>query len=160
MNRHRLDGDSIRDTVLAVSGALNLKMGGVGVIPPLTREEILAARMPYLWPANPDPTEHVRRSVYLQMKRSMTLPMLQIFDAPDTSASCPRREKSTVAPQALALMNGESTGAQAEQFAARVLKQAGANPEAQVDTSWRLAFGRTPSAAERQTALDYLHRNS
>src|SRR5207245_1489714 len=58
MNRHRLDGDSLRDTVLAVSGALNLKMGGVGVIPPLTREEILAARMPYLWPANPDPSEH------------------------------------------------------------------------------------------------------
>ena len=49
-------------------------MGGVGVIPPLTREEILAARMPQLWPANPDPAEHNRRSIYLQMKRSMTLP--------------------------------------------------------------------------------------
>jgi hypothetical protein len=160
MNRRRLDADSIRDTILAVAGTLNLKMGGVGVIPPLSREEILAARMPNLWPANPDPAEHNRRSIYLQMKRSMTLPILQIFDAPDTSASCPRREKSTVAPQALALMNGESTAAQAEQFAARVLKQAGANPDAQVDTSWRLAFARTPSAAERQTALDYLHRNS
>src|SRR5205823_9753838 len=120
MNRRRLDGDAIRDTVLAVGGSLNLKMGGVGVIPPLSAEEILAARMPQLWPANPDPNEHNRRSIYLQMKRSMTLPLLQSFDAPDSATSCARRESSTVAPQALALMNGESTVAQAEQFAARV----------------------------------------
>ena len=46
MNRRRLDGDAIRDTMLAVAGTLNLKMGGVGMIPPLTREEMLAARMP------------------------------------------------------------------------------------------------------------------
>jgi hypothetical protein len=160
MNRHRLDGDGIRDTILAVAGTLNLKMGGVGVIPPLTREEILAARMPQLWPANPDPSEHMRRSIYLQMKRSLTLPMLQIFDAPDTATSCPRRENSTVAPQALALMNSEFTVAQAEQFASRIKKQAGENPEATVDAGWRLAFGRPPTDDERQTALDYLRRNS
>ncbi len=160
MNRRRLDGDAIRDTILAVAGTLNLKMGGVGVIPPLTREEILAARMPQLWPANPDPAEHNRRSVYLQMKRSLTLPLLQIFDAPDTATSCPRRESSTVAPQALALMNGESAVAQAARFASRIQKQAGESPEASVDTGWRLAFGRPPTAAERQTALDFLQRNS
>jgi hypothetical protein len=160
MNRRRLDGDSIRDAVLAVAGTLNLKMGGVGVIPPLTKEEILAARMPELWPANPDPAEHTRRSIYLQMKRSLTLPLLQIFDAPDTSTSCPRRESSTVAPQALALMNSDFTSAQAEKFAERIKKQAGDNPEASVEAGWRLAFGRSPSANERQVALDYLQRNS
>ncbi|HYP13891.1 MAG TPA: DUF1549 and DUF1553 domain-containing protein, partial [Bryobacteraceae bacterium] len=160
MNRRRLDGDAIRDTVLSVAGTLNLKMGGVGVIPPLTREEILAARMPELWPTNPDPAEHTRRSIYLQMKRSMTLPMLQIFDAPDTSASCARRESSTVAPQALAMMNSEFTAAQAEQFAGRIRKVAGENQELAVDTAWRLALGRLPSPQERQTALDYLRRNS
>jgi hypothetical protein len=160
MNRRRLDGDSVRDTILAVSGALNLRMGGVGVIPPLTKEEILAARMPYLWPANPDPTEHTRRSVYLQMKRSMTLPMLQIFDAPDTSTSCPRRERSTVAPQALALMNSEFSSAQAERFASRIKKESGDDPEASVEAGWRFAFGRSPDANERQTAVAYLKRNS
>src|SRR6266853_4433337 len=123
MNRSRMDGDTIRDTILAVAGTLNLKMGGVGVIPPLTGEEILAARMPQLWPANPDPNEHARRSIYLQMKRSMTLPMLQIFDAPDTATSCPRRESSTVAPQALALMNSEFSTAQAKAIAALIAKQ-------------------------------------
>jgi hypothetical protein len=161
MNRRRLDADAIRDTVLAVAGTLNLRMGGVGVIPPLTREEILAARMPNLWPANPDPAEHVRRSIYMQMKRSMTLPMLQIFDAPDTAASCPRRESSTVAPQALALMNSEFSSAQADQFAARIRKQAAnENPETLVDAGWRIAFGRMPSEQERQAALDYLGRSS
>jgi hypothetical protein len=160
MNRRRLDADSIRDTILAVAGTLNLRMGGVGVIPPLTREEILAARMPQLWPANPDPSEHARRSIYLQMKRSLTLPMLQIFDAPDTATSCPRRETSTVAPQALALMNSDFTGEQAAQFAARIQKQAGEDPAASIDAGWRLALGRLPSAAERRTALEYLQRNS
>lgn len=160
MNRRRLDGDAIRDNVLAVAGSLNLKMGGVGIIPPLTKEEILAARMPELWPANPDPAEHNRRSVYLQMKRSLTLPMLQIFDAPDTATSCPRRESSTVAPQALAMMNSEFTVAQADKFASRIKKLTGESPEASVDTAWRLALGRLPAAQERETALDYLRRNS
>jgi len=160
MNRRRLDADSIRDTMLAVGGNLNLKMGGMGIIPPLTREEILAARMPNLWPAHPDPAEHNRRSVYMQMKRSLTLPMLQIFDAPDTATSCPQRETSTVAPQALALMNSEFSQTQAEKFAARIQKAAGDDPGAEVNTAWNMAFGREPSEKERSTAVDYLRRNN
>ncbi len=160
MNRRRLDGDSIRDTMLAVAGNLNLKMGGQSIIPPLTKEELLAARMPNLWPAHPDPAEHNRRSVYLQMKRSLPLPMLQIFDAPDTSTSCAQRETSTVAPQALALMNSEFSQSQAEQFAARIKKEAGDDPTASVNAGWRLAFSRNPSEEERKTAVAYLARNS
>jgi hypothetical protein len=159
MNRLRLDGDAIRDSLLAVAGTLNLKMGGVGIIPPLTKEEMQAARMPNLWPAHPDAAEHNRRSVYLQMKRSLTLPMLQIFDAPDTAASCARRERSTVAPQALALMNSEFASAQAARFAARVKKLAGEDPAAAVDWAWKLALGRSPDDQERQTAAEYLARN-
>jgi hypothetical protein len=160
MQRRRLDADSLRDSLLAVSGTLNLKMGGVGVIPPLTKEEILAARFPNLWPANPDPAEHNRRSIYLQMKRSLTLPLLQIFDAPDSAASCARRERSTVAPQALALMNGEFSVTLSERFGERVKKAAGESPEAAVETGFKMAFGRAPSVAERDTALDYLKRNT
>jgi mevalonate pyrophosphate decarboxylase len=116
--------------------------------------------MPQLWPENPDPSEHTRRSVYLQMKRSMTLPMLQIFDAPDTATSCARRESSTVAPQALALMNSDFSAAQSRQFASRIAKQASGSTEASVEAAWRLALGRPPAAEERQTALDYVKRNS
>ena len=60
----------------------------------------------------------------------------------------------------LALMNGEIAGAQAAQFAARVKKSAADKPEMFVETAWRLAFGRSPSPEERQTASDYLERNS
>ncbi|MBM3756926.1 MAG: DUF1553 domain-containing protein [Acidobacteria bacterium] len=153
-NRRRLDADAIRDSTLAVAGTLNMKMGGVGVIPKLTAEELQAARMPNLWPVHPDPAEHNRRSVYLQMKRSLTLPMLQIFDAPDSSTSCARRERSTVAPQALAMMNSEFSSARAEEFAKRVK---GADP---IGAAWKIAFGRAPSADERDTAASYLERNS
>ena len=160
MSRRRLDADALRDSVLAVAGKLSTKMGGVGVIPPLSKEEILAARMPHLWPANPDPAEHARRSVYMQMKRSMALPMLQIFDAPDSASSCARRETSTVAPQALAMMNSSFMTEQAEAFATRIREQAGGESEAAVELGWRLALGRAPTNDERETAVAYLERNS
>ena len=160
MPRRRLDADAIRDSILAVSGSLNLKMGGVGVIPPLSREEILAARMPHLWPATPDPAEHARRSVYLQVKRSMTVPMLQVFDAPDTARSCARRETSTVAPQALAMMNSGFVLEQAEAFARRLRSEVGTDPAELVEAGWGLALGRAPTSAERATALGYLARGS
>jgi len=160
MNRRRLDADALRDTILAVAGTLNLKMGGVGVIPPLTSEEIVAARMPHLWPENPNPAEHTRRSIYLQVKRSLALPMLQIFDAPDTATSCARREVSTVAPQALALMNSPFATQQAKAFASRIRDEAGDDPRQSVETGWHLALGRSPTDKEHQIALDYLERNS
>ena len=160
MSRHRLDADAIRDSILAVSGRLNLRMGGVGVIPSLTAAEILAARTPRMWPANPDPAERDRRSVYLQAKRSMALPMLQVFDAPDTARSCARRETSTVAPQALAMMNSGFVLEQSKAFAGRIRKLAGEDPGEQVDVGWRLALGRGPADDERRTAVGYLERNS
>jgi hypothetical protein len=57
-------------------------------------------------------------------------------------------------------MNGEFAVGQADQFAARVKKAAGDSLEAQVDTAWKLAFGRAPAASERETALEFLRRNS
>ena len=160
MSRRRLDADAIRDSILAVSGRLNLRMGGVGVIPSLTAAEILAARTPRMWPANPDPAERDRRSVYLQVKRSMALPMLQVFDAPDSARSCARRETSTVAPQALAMMNSGFVLEQSKAFAGRIRKLAGEDSSKQVDIGWRLALGRAPASDERRTAVGYLERNS
>src|SRR2546428_30721 len=87
------------------------------------------------------------------MKRSLTLPMLAIFDAPDTASSCPRRESSTVAPQALALMNGDTALSQSQQFAARIAKLSGDNPDTSVDAGWRLAFGRPPLHATAKSVI-------
>jgi hypothetical protein len=94
------------------------------------------------------------------MKRSLTLPMLQIFDAPDTASSCPRRESSTVAPQALAMMNSDFSVNHAAKFAERIRKQVPEDAVASVELAWRLAFGRPPTEQEQRTACDYLQRNS
>ena len=151
----RLDAESIRDGILAVSGRLNAKMFGPPVVTALAGDEREAMRDLSMWPVNSDPAEFDRRSVYLFMKRSFRLPMLDTFDAPETTESCPRREASTVAPQALALMNGEWTSKQATQFAARLA--ASKDP---IGNAWLLALGRAPEPDERAHAEQYLSRNS
>src|SRR5262249_44928234 len=97
-----------------------------------------------------DPAEHNRRGVYLFVKRSFRDPMMEVFDAPDTAASCPRRESSTVAPQSLAMMNGRFLGSQSDAFAARVGKVT--DP---VGAAWSLALSRVPSAEEKSRAVAY-----
>ena len=110
-NRRRLDAEGVRDAMLAVSGELNPKMGGPGVLAPLEKEVedliFTEAEVVDLWPEDRDPSEHVRRSLYLFRKRNVRYPLLEAFDAPDTQTACPRRETSTHALQALSLLNSE-----------------------------------------------------
>ena len=149
MNRRRLEAETLRDNVLAVSGALNLKMGGRSVVPALTSEEMRGMWNKDQWPVSLDPAEHNRRSVYLYAKRSFPLPLFTTFDAPDTSFSCSRRTVTTVAPQALALMNSEFMQTQARVLAERVRGQSPDDPIAGV---WRIALGREPAEYERSRA--------
>ena len=151
----RLDAESIRDSVLAAAGALNTKMFGPPVVTALSEDEREAMRDLTMWPVTSDRSEHDRRSIYLFVKRSFRLPMLDTFDAPDTTESCPRREASTVAPQALAMMNSEWTSRQAERFAARIAKS-----KDPVGEAWRLALARPPEAPERAKAEEYLARGA
>jgi hypothetical protein len=153
-NPRRLDAEEIRDSILSVAGALNTKMYGQPVVTPLAADEREAMRDLTMWPVSSDPSEYDRRSIYLFVKRSFRLPLLDTFDAPDSAESCPRRESSTVAPQALALMNGEWTYRQAVRFAARI-----GTAEDPVGLSWQLALGRQPDSEERAKARDYLSRN-
>jgi len=148
-NRQRHDAETLRDAMLASSGAINFKMGGRPVIPPLSKEEYSTLWARSQWPEALDPAEHGRRSVYLYVKRSFPLPMLTTFDAPDTAASCARRDSTTVAPQALTLINGEFSVTQADRFAERARKL---NPQDPIAAIWNLALGRAPTAAERQSA--------
>ena len=154
-NRQRLDSETLRDSVLAVSGTLNLKMGGRPAIPPLTKEESAGLWAKSQWPESLDPAEHVRRSVYLYVKRSFPYPMFSTFDSPDPSQSCSRRDSTTVAPQALTLMNSEFMSAQSRQLAARAEKQ----PDP-VNTLWRITLGRSPSAGELTKAKLFLADSS
>ncbi len=108
MNRRRLDAEGIRDAMLAVSGELNPRMGGPGVLAPLEKEIkdliFTEAEVVDLWPVDRDPAEHLRRSLYLFRKRNVRYPLFDAFDAPDTQNACPRRETSTHALQALVLL--------------------------------------------------------
>ncbi len=101
-----------------------------------------------------------RRSVYLYVKRSFPYPMFAIFDSPESSVSCPRRDVTTVAPQALALFNSKFMVSQAEKFAERVQKQHPGNPAAAIEGAWELALGRGPSAVEKEQALRFLSGES
>jgi hypothetical protein len=150
----RVDAESIRDSVLSAAGALNPKMYGQPVVSKLSPDERQAMRDLSMWPVTADISEHDRRSVYLFVKRAFRLPLLDTFDAPDTAESCPRREVSTVAPQALALMNSEWMERQARRFAVRLGKSA--DP---VGDAWRIALARAPEAEERARAQGFLSRN-
>jgi hypothetical protein len=154
MNRVRLEGEVIRDSLLAVSGRLNGTMGGPGVFPPIPDDALRDARA---WTTSPDPRDHVRRSVYVFARRNLRYPFLEAFDLPDSNLSCPKRERSTTAPQALALLNDADVVTAARALAVRVETQAPSDEE-RVTLAYRLTLGRQPSGVEMSLARAFLAR--
>ena len=159
-NRRRLDAEELRDTMLAVAGNLNSDAGGPSVIVPIEKELVSALYKPSQWQVTPDAAQHNRRSVYLIAKRNLRLPLLEVFDAPDMLVSCPRRESSTHAPQALELLNGSFSNREAEVLAARLMAESGRAYRGQIDLAYRLASGRAPTRRELQLGLEYLRKES
>ena len=155
-NRQRLEAEQLRDAMLAVSGNLNAKTGGPSIMVPIDPGLLTLMYKPSQWKPAPDATEYARRSVYLIAKRNLRLPFMEVFDAPDTQASCARRESSTHAPQALELLNGSITNEQAEVFAKRLESEAGASLRKQIDLGYRLTTGRAAKPAEMKAALAFL----
>jgi uncharacterized protein DUF1553/uncharacterized protein DUF1549 len=155
-NRHRLEGEAIRDSILEVSGLLNLKMGGPGVFPPLPPGVETRGG----WKKDEDPSEADRRSVYVFVRRNTRYPMFEVFDMPDTHESCPRRNATVTAPQALELLNNDLVLDWSRSLAGRVWNDAGMTPEAQVDRAWRFVYARPATDAERRNALEFLDRQA
>src|SRR5262249_10639674 len=151
----RLEGEILRDSLLFASGRLNRKMGGPGVFPYLPPEALEGSQG---WKASPDVRDQVRRSVYIFCRRNLRFPFLESFDLPDSNLSCPKREQSTTAPQALALLNGSEVMESATALADRVAKSATGRAE-QVALVYRLALGRTPTAREQTLALRFLEES-
>ncbi len=118
-NRRRLQAEEIRDAALQVSGALNLKMAGSPVVPPLENEELfgIIGKPENAWMVTPNSEEYTRRSIYLFRRRTFQNPMFEVFDAPDGVLSCSRRNESTTAPQSLALLNSRFMMEQAKALA-------------------------------------------
>ncbi len=158
-NRRRLEAEFLRDSVLAVTGALNAKMGGRPVRVPLEPEVydlIFTEGEPdNLWSADRDPAQYDRRSLYLLNKRTVRLPFLANFDQPDNMSSCPIRPTSTHALQALSLLNSEFMQKQSERFAARLERECGDRADCKVPRAYQLALARAPKPAETAMATEF-----
>ena len=121
------------------------------------RPERPAGRGP--WRSAADPTEHVRRSVYLFARRNLRHPFLEAFDLPDSNLSCPQRERSTTAPQALALLNADEACRRGE-GAGRATDEARRHRRTErIELAYRLTLGRSPTAAERERAAAFLRES-
>ena len=158
----RLDAEAIRDSILATSGALNPRMFGPPVpVRPDVHGQIVVGedktqgdnKMPVESNLNGD---EFRRSVYIQVRRSRPLAVLHSFDAPVMEVNCERRQNSTVATQSLMLMNSPFVLEQADRFATRIEKDAGADRSQQIQRAWLLAFQRLPRPRELADANAFL----
>lgn len=150
--RKRLEGEVIRDSLLAISGELNSTMSGPGVFPPIPADLFKGAAG---WTASTNAHEHARRSLYIFARRNLKFPFLEVFDAPDSNLSCPSRERSTSAPQSLTLLNADEVMAAARIAAARITTEF-ASTRDRVVLAYRLILGRRPSAQELSFSEQFL----
>jgi hypothetical protein len=158
--RRRLSAEEVRDAMLAVSGRLDGEAGGPSVVPPADRDLVERLYDPGQWAVTPEARAHGRRSIYLIAKRNLRLPLMEVFDQPDLQTSCPRREASTHAAQALELLNGKTSNSLAAAFARRLAAECGPDRARQLERAWLLAAGRPTTAKERDLALRFLEEGS
>ncbi len=154
----RLEVESIRDSVLAVSGRLNRKMYGPSMFPAIQPAALEGHQDPdTIWKAS-EQKEASRRTVYAFIKRLMIIPMLEVLDFCDTSRSSSKRTVTSVAPQALTLFNGDFVTEQSRYFAERLMREVGPDFEQLIDRAYGLALCRPPTARERELMLDFVQR--
>ena len=155
--RSRLDGEAIRDAMLSASDRLSPRQGGPGVRPPLPRE-VTNTLLKDQWPVTANAEDHRRRSIYLFVRRNLRYPLFDVFDRPDTNASCPMRHESTTATQSLVLLNSAFSLECARQLA-HVLAAADPHDESRrINRAYRSVFGRSASAEEARLAEAFLDR--
>ena len=167
----RLDAETLRDSLLAVSGLLQPYDSGKPLWPPVP-EELRNAQPAILeaekggdggrmqgWYADPIEQTDVR-SVFLVRKRCLPIPFLQAFDLPDTTVSCARRDTTVVAPQALMLLNSPEGVRYAQALADRVVAEAGTDPIRQVEVVFARSLLRATDANELKLCLELLRRHT
>ncbi len=167
----RLDAETLRDSLLSVSGALKTVDSGKPRWPHVPIELLHA--QPGILEAKDggdggrmqgwyeDPVEETDvRSVFLVRKRAMPIPFLQAFDLPDTTVSCARRDTTVVAPQALMLFNSPESIRFALILAERVAEEAGLDPDRRVEALFQRALSRSPEAKEKAICQDLLRRHT
>ena len=164
-NRHRLEAEAIRDSMLQVGGMLNTKMGGPGVFPPVpagTISALSATAAAGGWSQEKDPLQNNRRSVYIFVRRNLRYPMLQEFDTPNTFEVWHTRKNTVTPAQSLDILNNDLILEWARAFAGRVMSEskASAEPWEQVDRAYRISYGRGATADELKTATAFLEQQT
>jgi hypothetical protein len=157
MNRGRLDAESIRDSVLALSGKLDNKMGGPGFELFRFKDDHSPVYDHTASEKIDDPASW-RRTIYRFTVRSVPNPFLECLDCADPNLNTPVRSATLTALQALALLNDPFMLKQAEYFARR-LKTMRQDPADQIEAAYSLAFGRLPTAEERRSLAEYASKH-
>ncbi|HZS03551.1 MAG TPA: PSD1 and planctomycete cytochrome C domain-containing protein [Blastocatellia bacterium] len=156
MPRVRLEAEIIRDQILAVAGNLDRTLGGPCVYPYID-PKLFQSSTKRTWPGKPDDDPSTwRRSLYVYSKRSIRYPLFEAFDQPNLINSCERRNRSTIAPQALLLMNNNFVIMESKFFAERLRKEAGDDARAQAERAFRLTLARAPTAFELTKAVEFI----
>ncbi|MCP4778292.1 MAG: DUF1553 domain-containing protein, partial [Planctomycetaceae bacterium] len=156
-NLRRLTAEEIRDSILAVSGELNLeKMYGPSIYPVMPREVLAGQSRPGSGWGNSSDEDRRRRSVYVHIKRSLGLPILTTNDSAPTDSTCPVRFITTQPTQALGMMNSDFTNQQAAKFAAAIEKEFPGKREAQVESILQKVTQRPPTEKEIQQGVDLI----
>jgi len=152
----RLEAEALRDAVLAASGRLNPAMGGTGIKPRI-RAELIDTSQRNKWPElkSEGPVEW-RRSVYIYVKRQLLMPMMELFDAPTTTDSCPDRSHNVVPTQSLVLMNDEFIEDQAKFLADRAIQFASDDLFKAVERVQLSTLGKPMSARRREQAQQFV----
>ncbi|MCA9200218.1 MAG: DUF1553 domain-containing protein, partial [Planctomycetales bacterium] len=162
MPLRRLEAEILRDSLLSVAGTLNKTQFGPAVRAPIAAEAILARNLKDGYPKDiKDGPEVRRRSVYMFHKRVVPNPLLAAFDKPDAQQSCSRRDVTTVAPQALALLNDPFVRTVAMEFAGRLMREASeqhvdATSDQVIDRAFRLSLGRQADERELAAAGEFV----
>ena len=151
--RRRLEAEAIRDSVLAVSGRLNLKRGGPPVYPPLPEglDEAQKVQSVNTWETSLGEDAR-RRSIYIFQRRALNMPFLETFDAPVLNTSCDRRRHSITALQALSMYDSDFVNEEARHFARRVRSDTGPDVAEQIRSAFQIAYGRAPKPKEIEQA--------
>ena len=161
MPRVRLEVEAIRDSMLSVSGRLNRRMYGPSMYPKISRAALEGHSDPdTVWKPSAEEEDRSRRTIYVFLKRSLVVPMLEVLDRCDTTRTASRRMTTSVAPQALALFNGEFVNRQARYLAARLENEVGTDPEKQIERAYTLALARPPSQEEKGNLLAFLRQET
>ena len=156
----RLESEAVRDGILAVSGMLDEQMAGVPVpvMADITGQWVIGKEN--LNAGRPGPVidmkgQQYRRSLYVQVRRSRPLAVLEPFDLPELAPNCTKRPSSTVPTQSLELLNSDFVTAQSRFFAVKLTKQS-QDIEHQVSQAWRTAFGKEITDEEKEEAISFV----